>query len=198
MLRFLLYTEPLLAPHRASSCSKRNCFLHQSGILKRISVEAYKANLTQPSFWSIWFFQGLLGVSPMSWSPMICALWRVLPNQQVANPGFCWLDLSRNTHLRILLHRHRTHKLHFTQGEFAAAGECLFFPWWRIRDLSGPQYQSSSKKIHAFGRLKAPLSDCQRPSPWLAPSECGSSCVAIFVSASVNRYQHAGACSAVP
>ena len=197
MLRFLLYTKLLLAQHRASSCFKQNRFLLQSGTLKWISAEVYKADLTLPSFWSIWFFQGLLGVSPKSWSPMSCTLWQALPNQQVANPGFYWLDLSRNTLVCIRLHRHWTDKRHCTQGQLAAAGESLLLSWWRLGDLSGPQYQSSSQKSCACRSLKAPLSDRRQPSFWLASSKCGLSRVAFLVSASMNGYQHAGAWSAV-
>ncbi len=166
MLHFLLYTEPLLTPHGASFGSKRNLFLHQSRALKWISAGVYTSDLTLPSFRSIWLFQGLLGVSPKSWLPMSCAIKRVLPNQLIANPGLYWLDLSRNTSVRIRLHRHQTHKPHCTPGQFAAAEEHLLLSWWRLRDLSGPQYQSSSQKSHDSGRLKALLSDRQRPFPW--------------------------------
>ncbi len=197
MLRFLLYTERPLAPPGASSCFKRNCFLLQSRTLKWISAGEYTSDLTLPSFWSIWFFQRLLGVSPKSWSPMSCALWRVLPNQRLANLGFYWLDLSRNTPVRIRWHRHRTHKPHCTQSQFAAPGDRLFLSWWRLRDLSGPQYKSSSQRGRASGCLKVPLSDRRRSSPWLASSKCGSSRVALLLSASVNWYQNARAWSAV-
>ncbi len=129
MLHFLLYTDPLLAPHGASSCSQQNRFLLQSGTLKWISARAYISDLTLPSFRSIWFFQGLLGVSSKCWSPMSCALWRVLPNQLVANPGFYWLDLIRNTSVRIRLHRSQNYQPHYTQDQFAAAGERPFLSW---------------------------------------------------------------------
>ena len=187
MLRFLLYTELLLAPNRACFCFKQNRFLLQSRTLKWISVVIYIADLTLSSFRSIWFFQGLLGVLPKSWLPIFCALWRVPPKKRVANLGFYWLDLSRNIPVRIKSHRHQTHKPHCTQSQFAAAGECILLSWWRLRDLSGPQYQWSSQKSCVSGRLKAFLSDCRQPSLSLAPSEYGLSRVALLVSASVNR-----------
>ncbi len=129
MLRFLLYTEPLFVPNRASFCSKWNRFLLQSGILKWISAWAYKEDLTLSSFWSIWFFQGLLGVLPKSWSPMSCALWRVLPNERVANLGYYWLEVIRNIPVSIRSHLHRTNEQHFTHSLFAADWSRLLLFW---------------------------------------------------------------------
>lgn len=73
MLCFLIYTEPFLTPHEASSYSKQKGFWLQSGTLKGISVGARKADLILPSFQSILYFQGLLRVSLKSLSPMIGA-----------------------------------------------------------------------------------------------------------------------------